>query len=92
MKQVIDRAIENAFLADAAIEFAKMISEPAPDMQALRSLAADILLMARLPRKKASVAGLSVYERRCALLEKWNSGKLRDGSTSLFFDENGKRL
>jgi hypothetical protein len=92
VKQIIDRALENAFLADAAIEFAKMISEPAPDMQALRSLAEDILLMARPPRKKTSVAGLSVYERRCKLLEKWNAGKLRDNSIGLFFDADGERL
>jgi hypothetical protein len=92
VKQIIDRAMENAFLADAAIEFAKMISEPAPDMQALRSLAEDILLMAKPPRKRAPTGEMSVYERRVALLEKWNAGKLRDNSIGLFFDADGERL
>jgi hypothetical protein len=92
VRQIIDRALENAFLADTAVEFARMVSEPNPDLQALRALAEDILMMAKPPRRSTSVAGLSVYERRCALLEKWNSGKLADHSTGLFFDADGERL
>ena len=60
-------------------------------MQGLRSLAADILLMAKPPRRRAPTGEMSVYERRVALLEKWNAGKLKDNSIGLFFDENGKK-